>query len=293
MTIFRFLNGLLLATALAATPAARADEPRSILFIGNSFTQGANSAVLRYRVDTVTDLNGGGVGGVPALFRRFAEQAGQDWTVSHELRGGTTLAQHLADRLDVIAKPWDVVVMQDYSVLDPEHPGNPAVTAKSAPALAAAVTRANSDVRVYLTATWSRADQVYKPSGHWHGQPVDRMALDLRKALDGVDAASTDIDGVLPVGEAWNRAMAEGVADPDPYDGIAFGQVDLWSYDQYHASAAGYYLEALVVFGRVTGVDPRSLGRKELAAHEIGLDPRVAEALQRVAAEELGLPAAP
>jgi len=32
------------------------------------------------------------------------------------------------------------------------------------------------------------------------------------------------------------------------------------------------------------------LGAGEKAAHEIGLDPRVAAALQRIAAEQLGLP---
>ena len=35
-------------------------RPRSILFIGNSFTQGAHSAVKRYRNNTVVDLNGDG-----------------------------------------------------------------------------------------------------------------------------------------------------------------------------------------------------------------------------------------
>ena len=40
----------------------------NMLFIGNSFTFGYGSAVRYYRSQTVTDLNGGGQGGVPALF---------------------------------------------------------------------------------------------------------------------------------------------------------------------------------------------------------------------------------
>ena len=91
----------------------------------------------------------------------------------------------------------------------------------------------------------------------------------------------------MPVGQAWTRAFALGIADPNPYDGITFGQANLWSYDQYHASTAGYYLEALTVFGAVTGVDPRSLGRGERAADELGLSPDLAASLQRVAHEQL------
>jgi hypothetical protein len=81
--------------------------------------------------------------------------------------------------------------------------------------------------------------------------------------------------------------MRTGVADPDPYDGLAAGQVDLWTYDHYHASTCGSYLEALVVFGDLTGLDPRSLGGQERAASELGLSPEQAVALQTVAFEEL------
>ncbi|RXZ65919.1 SGNH/GDSL hydrolase family protein [Pelagerythrobacter rhizovicinus] len=278
-----------LVALLALTSPASAGEPRTILFIGNSFTQGANSAVLRYRPESVNDLNGEGVGGIPALFARFAEQAGQAWEVSHETRGGSTLGFHLNERREKIDAPWDVVVMQQYSVLDPERPGDPAQTAADAPALAQMFTRANPAVEVYLMAAWTRADQVYRPEGHWYGRPVAAMALDLRRAMDAIDAASAEIDGVIPVGEAWNRAMMRGIADPNPYDGRTFGAIDLWSYDQYHASAEGSYLEALVVFGHVTGIDPRVLGAEEKAAHELGIEPRIAEALQQVAAAQLGM----
>ena len=89
---------------------------------------------------------------------------------------------------------------------------------------------------------------------------------------------------------AWNRAIASGIADPDPYNGVAFGQVDLWTYDHYHASIFGYYLEALIVFGRVTGLDPTRLGANERAADDLGIDPRVAVQLQQVAKAQLATP---
>jgi len=53
--------------------------------------------------------------------------------------------------------------------------------------------------------------------------------------------------------------------------------------DHYHASTAGYYLEALMLFGAITGRDPRSLGGREAAAADLGLSPRQAGDLQRVA----------
>ena len=46
-----------------------------VTFVGNSFTQGAHSAARNWGADMVTDLNGAGYGGVPALFKLFAEQA--------------------------------------------------------------------------------------------------------------------------------------------------------------------------------------------------------------------------
>src|SRR3546814_2177573 len=66
-------------------------------------------------------------------------------------------------------------------------------------------------------------------------------------------------------------------------DLIAYDQLDLWSYDHYHASIAGYYLEALVVFAGITGKDPRTLGKGENAAGDLGLSGEQAARLQRVA----------
>ena len=83
--------------------------------------------------------------------------------------------------------------------------------------------------------------------------------------------------------------MQTGIADPNPYDGVDAGKLDLWTYDHYHASTAGYYLEALVVFGSLTGRDPRSLGDAECSGFELGLDRSQVKALQQVAFDELGL----
>jgi hypothetical protein len=271
---------------LIAAPAVAQDNapPQTILFVGNSFTFGALSPVWKYRAASVTDLNHDGVGGVPALFKLFTQEAGLDYAVSLETAPGKSLQWHWDNRRGVIDRAWDHVVLQEYSTLDPEAPGNPARLIDYARRLAGMVAARNPKVEVSLTATWSRPDQVYRQTGHWYGQPIAQMALDIRRANDAAAAAAPAIDKVHPVGQAFTCAISAGVADPDPYDGISFGTVDLWSWDHYHASLFGYYLEALTVFADVTGKDPRTLGADETAAQDLGISPRDAVRLQRVAA---------
>jgi hypothetical protein len=278
--------GATLAEPPAAPPRERA-APRTILFIGNSFTQGAHSAARNWRAGSVTDLNKAGYGGVPALFKLFCEQAGLDYQVSLETQGGKSLGFHYDERRALFDRAWDIVVLQEFSTLDRSKPGDPADYRRNVDRLVALFKARNPAVDIRLASTWTRADQTYKPDGHWYGKPVTAMADDLRAAADGARAANPSVAGILPVGQAWNRAMAEGVADPNPYDGIAYDQLDLWAYDHYHASVAGYYLSALVTFGAITGHDPVTLGPQEKGADELGLSDAQAVALQKIARDEL------
>ena len=264
--------------------AAQAD---TILFVGNSFTFGALSPVWKFHSPTVTDLNGGGVGGVPALFKTFTGEAGLDYTVSLETVGGKDLQYHLDNKRAVIDQAWDHVILQSFSTLDAAKPGDPASLIASAGVLAKMFRARNSKADVRLTATWSRADLTYLSTGHWYGKPIGQMAKDIRAGYDQAAAGSSLIAGVIEVGSAWNRAIDTGFADPNPYDGIEPGKVDLWAYDNYHASSFGYYIEALMVFGSVTGKDPLSLGPKETAAMELGISPAQATAMQQIAHDEL------
>ena len=291
------LTAVLVATALLASSPAGSATAVSVLFIGNSFTFAAGSPVRYYRAETVTDLNGEGIGGVPALFASFTRQAGLDYEVSLETRGGSGLDFHLAEKAAVIGRRgWDTVVMHGYSTLDPAKPRDPAKLIATSARMAALLREKNPKVRIYLMATWSRADQVYPAAGAWAGTAIDVMARDVRAAYDAAarEAAAT---AVIPVGEAWNRAIQTGVADGNPYDGVAAGTLDLWTYDHYHASIYGSYLEALVVFGAVTGRDPRSLGDAECSGFELGLSRPQVAALQQVAFDQLaaggGVTAAP
>jgi hypothetical protein len=272
------IAALLSAAALSAT-----EPPRSILFVGNSFTFGAMSDVMTYRKDSVMDLNGDGMGGVPALFKRFADEAGLRYEVSLETAAGQTLKWHLATKHQVIDRAWDAVVLQEYSTLDPDRPGDVTATIPAARGLTKLLRQRNPHVDISLVATWTRADLTFPPGQHWSGQPVTRMALDLRKADDRVRAAVRSIARVIPVGQAFNCAIARKVADSNPYDGLTAGMVDLWASDHYHASNEGYYLEALTIFAAVTHSDPRKLGRTEAAARDLGIRPSITRKLQNIA----------
>jgi hypothetical protein len=273
---------------MAASPASA----RSILFVGNSFTFGEFSAAKYFQSNTVTDLNGPDakgrtLGGMPALFKLMTVEAGLDYQVSLETAGGKGLDYHYTQKLPLLDKAWDDVVLQSFSTLDAEHPGDPALVVKYTRLFADTLTARNPQAKIWLDATWTRPDLTFPPGKPWSGKPVQQMALDVEAGYEAAQKAASKVAGIVPVGLAFNRAIAAGVADANPYDGIGAGQMNLWAYDNYHASAFGYYIEALLVFGRVTGRDPQSLGDHETAGEDMGFLPAQIHALQQIAHDQL------
>ena len=125
------------------------------------------------------------------------------------------------------------------------------------------------------------------------------MALDLHNSYKTA-AANANALGKSPVdvglaGDAWITAMNIGLAVVDPYlpGSPPAGQIDLWDSNAldaccttpigYHPSKYGAYLNALVLFDQITGVDPR-LGGAEQAARDLGIDSGIARQLQFAAA---------
>src|SRR5437763_10117248 len=214
---------------LAASAMAQAQPMRSILFVGNSFTFGAMSDVMTYRKHDVIDLNGDGMGGVPALFKRFADEARLRYQVSLETAAGQTLAWHLTNKRATIDRSWDAVVLQPYSTLDPDKPGDGTTTLRATRGLTDLLRSRNAHVDISLVATWTRPDLTYPAGKPWSGQPVERMAMDLRRADDRIRAAVRSVARIIPVGEAFNCAITRMIADPNPYDGLKRGQIDLWA----------------------------------------------------------------
>ena len=158
------------------------------------------------------------------LFKSFTAQAGLDYDVALETRGGAGFEFHLENKLGVIGRrPWDKVVMQGQSMLDLDKPGDATKRSPRAVNLRTSCAAAIRNVDLYLMATWSRADQTYPNKGAWFGQPIEAMARDVRAGIDKA-AAAASVKTVIPVGEAWTRAMEAGVADRNPYDGIEPGR---------------------------------------------------------------------
>jgi hypothetical protein len=124
---------------------------------------------------------------------------------------------------------------------------------------------------------------------------LETMTEELRLAYDNAaQMAAADgsggFAGIARVGEAFLRAVTEGVATRDMWaaDAASDGLIDLWFDDGTHASTWGSYLSALTLFGTITGVNPFSLGAGEIAARELGISASDAVALQRIAARQLG-----
>ena len=128
--------------------------------------------------------------------------------------------------------------------------------------------------------------------------PVRRMARDLRNsyeaAASNANALGHSSVDVALAGDAWVTAMNLGIAVTNPYlpGALSGTAVDLWDSNAldaccttpigYHPSVYGSYLNALMLFEQITGLDPR-FGAAELAAGDLGIDPTIAVGLQNVA----------
>jgi hypothetical protein len=147
---------------------------------------------------------------------------------------------------------------------------------------------AHADAQVFLYETWARPDMIGPNGDNARGQfytaaeGLETMTADFHDAYFGRAAANPNIAGVAAVGDAFLRAVQDGVATRDPYVPEA-GKIDLWHTDFFHPSRYGSYLSALVHFATITGLDPMTLGAGEQAAADLSISPAVAAALQRIA----------
>lgn len=282
-----------------------ATQPQTILFVGNSFFHGAFQPVLSYNAAAITDENfkpdrtgqrrrqyereDRPWGGIPGIFKKLTDEAGLHYDVHLEAISGQTLKFHYDSALAVIKQPkWDKVVMHDYSTgpVPTRHSGQPARFFEYATKLEQAVHTANPAAQVYLYQTWARADLTYPADKAYSGLPLDSMTHDLHAAYYQEATQDGHFAGVAPAGDAWLRAVQQGVAMPNPYAPEA-GKVDLWGSDHYHPSTYGAYLNACVLLAEVAGYDPRKLGGTEQAAAALGITPPVALKLQRLAYEQV------
>ena len=181
----------------------------------------------------------------------------------------------------------------------------------------AANPNASAATKIFLTETWARPDMVYKhlnttpdttsPTGSpipdgtgtdatLYYSTLKDMTNDLHAAFFAKLASNPKFAGVIPVGDAFQYAFDNGkVKTGGFYDATgvftpyqAGDPMNLWWDDYLHASKYGSYLDALVQFGLITGLNPRMLGAGDKVAFDLGISVADALILQGVAAITIG-----
>jgi hypothetical protein len=143
--------------------------------------------------------------------------------------------------------------------------------------------------------------------------PIAAMASDLHNAYvseaNGFNAAYPSLShlNVALAGDAWVSAINSGLAQLNPFlTNEPAGQINLWDSDPYlacctvpigyHPSQYGDFLDALMLFGEITGVNPETLSAEwdtnnplysSSASLALGIDPQIADELAIVAEDTL------
>lgn len=224
MTVFKksALIGLLLVLAFGGT--AQAQQIKSILFVGNSYT---------YYND------------MPKMVGELlASDAGNPvhYTVDAATIGGKTLEVLWADRQiqqKFASRKWDDVVLQEQS----EWALFPAQVEKTAVSVATWTKAIRMfGGKPFIYGTWAR-----QPGSYWYTESQYAPAShDPKYMLGQLDANGTQLAqqsgaGFVAVGDAFAAALKQ-----DP-------QAPLYASDSSHPSPAGSYLAALMFYQAISG----------------------------------------
>ncbi|NQU20296.1 MAG: SGNH/GDSL hydrolase family protein [Candidatus Nealsonbacteria bacterium] len=228
-----FCVGLVL---LLAVETRAAERPLKVLFVGNSYT-------------AANDL--------PGLITALAAVGdGRKIESDRLVRGGCTFERHVTKEgalEKILAKPWDVVVLQEQSMM-------PVADAKKmhqyARKLHAAVDKRGARTVFFLT---------------WARQHLPEMQPKLNEAYFSI--ADELHATVAPVGVAWKNAME---ADP---------KLVLHKPDKSHPNATGSYLAACVFYATLLEKSPEGLPGtlKRQNKTLVQLDAATARQLQTIA----------
>jgi hypothetical protein len=195
---------------------------------------------------------------LPAMLEALLKSAGVDEvTVLSLSRPGYGLEDHW--RLGVARKmikdgDWDVVVLQQGPSATEGRPS----LLEYAGRFAEEIERAGGRTALYMV---------------W---PSRQRFFDFGGVSESYAIAAGSVGGLLlPVGDAWRATWRR---DPD---------VPLYGPDAFHPSPAATYLAALVIFQRLTGLDPRGMPARLGPDHssDFVLPDELAALLQEAAAE--------
>jgi hypothetical protein len=213
------------ALSIPCIPAARlqaiANTGRRVLFIGNSHT-------------FVNDL--------PGMFAKLTSSGGCGVKVESSAMGGYTLEQHRWDRhtrkkLD--EAEWDFVVLQENIWIAP-------IESKRNIQVALAIGALDEQIRsrgakTVLMLMWASIMAVDQRGLAYFRSEQTRTTIVLQHL-----ACELQIR-IAPIGPAWDTALR------------LWPQMDLWGSDHYHASRAGTYLMACVLYASLYGKSPVGL----------------------------------
>ena len=223
-------------------------QTKSILFIGNSYTQ----------------CNGG----LENMLKSLAASKGIEIEAEEAAIGGYSLKKHCNNQqtLDKIrSKDWDYVVLQEFSV-NPAYPPEvvDTLTYPYAKILSDMIHNQSICTQLYFYMTWGRkngylSDTTYMPLTTFEGMQ--------RRLAESYCEMAIDNDGsVAPVGIAWKY-----VRDNYP-------EINLYTEDNSHPSPQGTYLAACVFYASIFKASP------EGAKFTYGLSENEANILQHAAA---------
>ena len=221
-------RGLFLLVLVLAFGPLRAD---SVLFFGNSFTFGAEAPLVV--------LNGG----VPKLFEAIARAKGRDVTAWSVTSGGKNWAWHLqqpATAKALAARPWNWVVLQDYSTR-PTHVGNIPGFMRDGETFSDRIAAASPHAGIILYETWARPAVFYtgEPGHDFSG--AQQMMGELHDSYARLHDDLAQRDPARPV-----RVAQVGTAFARTGD--QFPAINLNARDDHHSTKEGYYLAALVIY---------------------------------------------
>lgn len=225
-SIKQFLTICLCALALGAN-AQTDTEIKNVLFIGNSYTE---------------------VNNLPNLVQEVSRSAGYEITYQANTPGGCTFRQHCSNNsMNLIRRGgWDIVVLQAQS----QEPSFPQFQVESetypyAQQLVDSIYANNPDGEAMFYMTWGRKN----------GDPDPRnvAAFPVLGTYEGMDSmlyerymymARANDASVCPVGRVW-RYLRTNNSD-----------IELYSSDESHPSAAGSYAAACAFYTMIFHRDP-------------------------------------
>jgi hypothetical protein len=184
---------------------------------------------------------------------------------------------------------------------------NAAITLYETPPIASyGYTSSNPNAPIFGSSTMASqgGNKAYAPYiGDYN--PIAAMASDLHNAYETEAAAYNAANptkshvSVALAGDAWVSAINLGYAQQDPFlASQPAGEVDLWDSDPllacctvpigYHPSDYGDYIDALTLFGQITGINPTTIDAEfdtsnaeysTSASDALGISPTVASEL--------------